>query len=1184
MSSSSSSSSSSKTTAKVERLNGYYAKVTVPSEAIPHLKEQTGMRFTRRFTRPGVDPLEEITYEKRTTKITNPDGSIVFEMKDAYIPASWTQIAADIMVSKYFRKAGVPQTDEDGKEKKDDNGEAVLGPERSAKQVVARLAGCWRFWGEKYNYFASPEDAQIFEDELKYMLIHQYAAPNSPQWFNTGLNWAYGITGPAQGHHYVDPDSEKLKESEDAYTHPQPHACFIQAVSDDLVNDGGIMDLWIRESRLFKYGSGTGTNFSNLRGRGEKLSGGGQSSGLMSFLKIGDAAAGAIKSGGTTRRAAKMVCLDLDHPEIEGFINWKVKEEKKVAALISAGYDSHFEGEAYQTVTGQNSNNSIRVPHAFMHELDKDGSWNLVARTDGSIMKEMPAKELWDQVAHAAWVCADPGVQYDDTINEWHTCAQSGRIRASNPCSEYMFLDDTACNLASINLIKFYDTETRKFDVESYKHAIRLWTVVLEISVLMAQYPSKEIAERSFIYRTLGLGYANLGTVLMVSGIPYDSDEARAIAGSLTAVLTGESYSTSAEMASFLGPFSGYKENREDMLRVMRNHRRAAYDESETEYEGLEVFPHGIKKDNAPEYLVKAAQEAWDKAVVWGEEHGYRNAQTTVIAPTGTIGLLMDCDTTGVEPDFALVKFKKLAGGGYFKIANQSIEPALNALEYSKEEMKDIMHHVIGSMSLDGAPHVNVESLKEKGFSEEDITKVEDQLTSVFDFSFAFNKFALGEDALKRAGLSDEQIQDPSLNVLEVLGFSDQEIQVAHNYICGHMTLEGAPHIKDEHLYVFDCANKCGDGERFIEPMAHVKMMAAVQPFISGSISKTVNLPNEATVEEIEDIYHKAWEWGVKSIALYRDGSKLSQPLNAKKDKKDSDTEEAQEEEVLEKVETATSAEAPVAAKQPQSAGDRASYQPTGTLPLPLSLTRGEKRPLPKKRNGITVEARVSGHKIFLRTGEYEDGTIGEIFIDMHKEGAAFRSMMNCFSIAISHALQYGVPLEKLIKSFSFTRFEPHGMTDHPNIKTATSVIDFIFRILAMEYLGRTDLVHVTPEQTGTVIRVQEVAEQQKVQLDIIDHPVEEVGSVEEKREEVKEPIAEAEVMAEPEVEKEPTAVSDGPGALSEKGSTSDASMVNKFMSDMMGDAPACDQCGHITVRNGSCYKCLNCGNSLGCS
>ena len=1183
MSSSSSSSSSSKTTAKVERLNGYYAKVTVPSEAIPHLKEQTGMRFTRRFTRPGVDPLEEITYEKRTTRITNPDGSVVFEMEDAYIPVSWTQIAADIMVSKYFRKAGVPQVDEDGKEKKDKNGEALLGPERSAKQVVARLAGCWRFWGEKYNYFASPEDAQIFEDELKYMLIHQYAAPNSPQWFNTGLNWAYGITGPAQGHHYVDPDSEQLKESEDAYTHPQPHACFIQAVSDDLVNEGGIMDLWTRESRLFKYGSGTGTNFSNLRGKGEKLSGGGQSSGLMSFLKIGDAAAGAIKSGGTTRRAAKMVCLDLDHPEVETFINWKVKEEEKVAALIAAGYDSHFEGEAYQTVTGQNSNNSIRVPHAFMHELDASGSWKLTARTDGSVMKEIPAKELWDQIANAAWSCADPGVQYDDTINEWHTCAQSGRIRASNPCSEYMFLDDTACNLASINLIKFYDVETRTFDIESYKHAIRLWTVVLEISVLMAQYPSKEIAERSFIYRTLGLGYANLGTVLMVSGIPYDSDEARAIAGSLTAVLTGESYATSAEMASFLGPFSGYNENREDMLRVMRNHRRAAYDDAQTEYEELEVFPHGVKKDFVPEYLLKAAQEAWDKAVVWGEEHGYRNAQTTVIAPTGTIGLLMDCDTTGVEPDFALVKFKKLAGGGYFKIANQSIEPALKALEYSKEEVEDIMHYVVGSMSLEGSPHINAASLKEKGFSEEDIVKIEEQLTAVFDFSFAFNKFALGDEALQRAGFSDEQIQDPNVNVLEELGFSEQEIQAAHNYVCGHMTLEGAPHIKQDHLKVFDCANKCGDGERFIEPIAHVKMMAAVQPFISGSISKTVNLPNEATVEEIEDIYHKAWEWGVKSIALYRDGSKLSQPLNAKKDAKDSDKEDpshsakatdgASKEEEQEAAVAST--KAPVEAKKPQTTGDRSSYQPTGTMPLPLSLTRGEKRPLPKKRNGITVEARVSGHKIFLRTGEYEDGALGEIFIDMHKEGAAFRSMMNCFSIAISHALQYGVPLEKLIKSFSFTRFEPHGMTDHPNIKTATSVIDFIFRVLAMEYLGRTDLVHVTPEQTGTVIRVQELAAQQRVQLDIIDHPVEPVEP---------EAIIEEKPLPKPESAKE-TAVSDGPGALSEKGSTSsEASVVNKFMSDMMGDAPACDQCGHITVRNGSCYKCLNCGNSLGCS
>ncbi|OGY70618.1 MAG: ribonucleoside-diphosphate reductase, adenosylcobalamin-dependent [Candidatus Jacksonbacteria bacterium RIFCSPLOWO2_01_FULL_44_13] len=1134
------------------------------------------MRFTRRFTHPGSNPLDEVVYEKRTSRITNPDGSVVFEMKDAEIPAEWTQVAGDIMVSKYFRKAGVPQYDHYGNPLLDKDGSSVLGPEKSARQVVARLAGCWRYWGEKYGYFASAEDAQIFEDELAFMLIRQYAAPNSPQWFNTGLQWAYGITGPAQGHYYPDPETGEVRPSEDAYTHPQPHACFILSVTDDLVNPGGIMDLWMRESRLFKYGSGTGTNFSNIRGVGETLSGGGSSSGLMSFLKIGDRAAGAIKSGGTTRRAAKMVCLNLDHPEIEEFINWKVKEEKKVAALIAAGYDSHFEGEAYTTVSGQNSNNSVRVPHTFMRMIDANGDWNLIRRIDGKPYKTVKSQDMWQKVCYAAWACADPGVQYDDTINEWHTCPQSGRIRASNPCSEYMFLDDTACNLASINLVKFYDYTTRKFDIEGYKHAIRMWTVVLEISVLMAQYPSKEIAEGSYAYRTLGLGYANLGTMLMLSGIPYDTDKARGVAGALTAILTGESYATSAEMASFLGSFPKYELNKNDMLRVIRNHRRAAYNVPREEYEHLDIYPVAIQPEYCPDDLLKAGREAWDKALLWGEQYGYRNAQTTVIAPTGTIGLLMDCDTTGVEPDFALVKFKKLAGGGYFKIANQSIQPALEALNYTPLQIDRMMKHVVGAMTLEGAPHINTETLVAKGFTIDDIAKIEEQLKGVFELSFAFNRFSLGDETLKRLGISEAVYTSPTFNLLKELGFGDQEIKEAQYYVCGTMTIEGAPEMKEEDLAVFDCANKCGNGKRYIAPIAHVKMMASVQPFISGSISKTVNLPNEATVEDISEIYRKAWEWGVKSIALYRDGSKLSQPLNTKSDAQK--IEEKKNEQPVETPRWGVSIQGEIAKQEDvQEAhtpmaptGDRPSYTPTGTMPLPLALTRGEKRSLPKKRNGITVESRVGGHKIFLRTGEYEDGTLGEIFIDMHKEGAAFRSMMNCFAIAISHALQYGVPLEKLIQSFSFTRFEPHGMTDHPNIKTATSVIDFIFRVLAMEYLGRTDLIHVMPEQTGTMLRKDEVVLNRHVQFDIIDHPVESRDGVN--------PVSTGTSFG---FGYDESSVADGPGALSALGDTTG---VNKYMSEMMGDAPACDQCGHITVRNGSCYKCLNCGNSLGCS
>ena len=557
------------------------------------MAKSTGLKITRKYTSPG-DPYKGIVWEKRSSKITNPDGSVVFEMNDAEIPSTWSQVATDIMVSKYFRKAGVPQVDSDGNKIKDENGETVLGPETSSRQVFDRLAETWRHWGEKTGYFATKKDAEAFEDELKYMLATQMAAPNSPQWFNTGLNYKYGLDGKPQGFWYVNPENGELTMGEDSYSRPQPHACFIQSIDDDLVNEGGIMDLWVKEARLFKFGSGTGTNFSHLRGEGETLSGGGVSSGVMSFLKIGDRAAGAIKSGGTTRRAAKMVILDLDHPDIEEFIEWKAIEEDKARALIAAGYPADFNGEAYATVSGQNSNNSVRVPHEFIDALEADGDWELTARTDGSVMKTIKARELWNKVADAAWKCADPGVQYDTTINEWHTSPKGGRIRASNPCSEYQFLDNTACNLASLNLVKFYDDDTQKFDIDSYKHALRIWTIVLEISVEMAQFPSKEIAQGSYDYRTLGLGYANLGSLLMRIGIAYDSKLGRAIAGALTAMLTGESYKTSAEMAEIVGPFPKYEENKENMLRVMRNHRRAAYNVPSDEYEGLTVTPRGI--------------------------------------------------------------------------------------------------------------------------------------------------------------------------------------------------------------------------------------------------------------------------------------------------------------------------------------------------------------------------------------------------------------------------------------------------------------------------------------------------------------------------------------------------------------------------------------------------------------
>ncbi|HEU5430165.1 MAG TPA: vitamin B12-dependent ribonucleotide reductase, partial [Thermomicrobiales bacterium] len=845
-----------------------------------------GLAVKRMFTQAGADPFGSVAWTRRTSRITNPDGSVVFEMGDAEIPAAWSQVAADIMVSKYFRKAGVPQTAADGSPVLDDQGQPALGPERSARQVIHRLAGCWRRWGEANGYFASADDAQAFYDELVYMLVNQMAAPNSPQWFNTGLAWAYGITGPAQGHFYVDPADDQVKASTDAYTRPQPHACFLQSVKDSLVEPGGLMDLWVREARIFKYGSGTGTNFSAIRGEGEPLSGGGTSSGLMSFLRVGDRAAGAIKSGGTTRRAAKMVIVDIDHPDVEKFIDWKADEEKKVAALIAAGYPSDFNGEAYATVSGQNSNNSVRVSNAFLAAVERDADWQLRWRTDPNhVSKTVRARDLWQRIAQAAWGCADPGLQFDTTINEWHTSPAGGRINGSNPCSEYMFLDNTACNLASLNLLKFFDFETGRFDIAALRHAVRLWTIVLEISVLMAQFPSEEIARLSYDYRTLGLGYANLGTVLMLLGLPYDSDAARAFAGAVTALMTGESYAASAEMAGHLGAFPGYAANERDMLRVIRNHRRAAYAAPEDDYESLSVLPMAIDPEFAPPDLLQAARDAWDRALAGGELYGYRNAQTTLLAPTGTIGLLMDCDTTGVEPDFALVKFKKLAGGGYFKIANQSVEPALKNLGYSEGERRAILDYVLGTLSLAGAPHINADSLRAKGFDDDDLAKIEGTLPDVFELPFAFNIWTLGEAALGRVGISLEQASQPGFDLLAALGFNRRQIEEANQHICGTMTIEGAPYLRPEHLPVFDCANKCGKtGTRFIHHHGHIKMMAAAQSFLSGAISKTINMPHEASVEDVVDAYHQSWAYGLKAMALYRDGSKLSQPLSTKSD------------------------------------------------------------------------------------------------------------------------------------------------------------------------------------------------------------------------------------------------------------------------------------------------------------
>jgi ribonucleoside-diphosphate reductase alpha chain len=1087
------------------------------------------MRIERKFTKEGQSAYAEVEFRKATSEIKNPDGSIVFRLADIDVPQQFSQVAADILAQKYFRKAGVPArlkkveensvpsflwrsvADEKALEKLPE--EERYTSETDARQVFTRLAGTWTYWGWKGGYFDSEADAQAFMDELSYMLCTQRVAPNSPQWFNTGLHWAYGIDGPGQGHFYVDPFTNKLTKSKSSYEHPQPHACFIQSVQDDLVNEGGIMDLWVREARLFKYGSGTGSNFSYIRGENEPLSGGGKSSGLMSFLKIGDRAAGAIKSGGTTRRAAKMVVVDIDHPDIEAYIDWKVNEEQKVAALVTGSkvvskhlslimkaclncqadnddcfdpnknpalkrevkaakkalvpenyvhrviqfakqgytdlqfktYDTDWDSEAYLTVAGQNSNNSVSIQDGFLRAVEEDAAWELTARRDGSVVKTLKARDLWDKIGYAAWASADPGLHYNTTMNDWHTCPSAGPIRASNPCSEYMFLDDTACNLASINLLQFKDADTKNINIEQYEHTVRLWTIVLEISVMMAQFPSKEIAELSYKYRTLGLGYANIGGLLMSSGIPYDSKEGRAICGALTAIMTGVSYATSAEMAGELGPFPGYKPNAKSMARVMRNHRLAAHGKTEG-YEELAVNPVALIHDECPDAdLPKAAMRAWDRAIELGEKNGYRNAQATVIAPTGTIGLVMDCDTTGIEPDFALVKFKKLAGGGYFKIINRAVPAALRTLEYTEAQIAEIEAYAVGHGNMNQAPAINPGSLKAKGFTDEKIEAINAALKSAFDIKFVFNKWTVGEDFAKETlGFTDEQLDDFSFDMLSAMGFSKKDIEAANIHICGAMTLEGAPHLRQEHYAVFDCANPCGKiGKRYLSVESHIRMMAAAQPFISGAISKTINMPNSATVEDCKDAYLLSWKLALKANALYRDGSKLSQPLNA------SLIEDEEDDDAVEEL-----IEAPAAAR---------AVQVTEKIVERIveKISRDQEK-LPSRRKGYTQKAKIGGHTVFLRTGEYDDGRLGEIFLDMNKEGSTLRALINNFAISVSLGLQYGVPLEEYVDAFVFTKFEPAGMVQgNDAIKNATSILDYVFRELAVSYLGRHDLSHV---------------------------------------------------------------------------------------------------------------------------
>ncbi len=1196
------------------------------------------MQIKRFFTKEGEDPLSSFDFVKRISEIKNPDGSIVFRMEDVHVPSQWSQVATDIIAQKYFRKAGVPKLLKKIREKgvpawlqpsKADLDKMEQLPEKEryssetdARQVFHRLAGNWTYWGWQANYFDSEDDAKAFYDEMMYMLANQMAAPNSPQWFNTGLNWAYGITGPSQGHYYVDYKTGELTASSDAYTHPQPHACFIQSVSDDLVNEGGIMDLWVREARLFKYGSGTGSNFSEIRGANEPLSGGGRSSGLMSFLKIGDRSAGAIKSGGTTRRAAKMVTLDLDHPDIEEYINWKVTEEQKVASLVAgsklcnyhlnaimkACYDEHPENDrfnknfnkrlkhavlearkalipnnyiervihlaklgfksiefpvydvdwnsdAYATVSGQNSNNSIRVTNKFMEAVQNDGDWNLYWRTEKKRAKKenrspkacktLRARELFEDISYAAWSCADPGIQFHSTINEWHTCPKDGEIKASNPCSEYMFLDDTACNLASLNLVKFYDSESKKFSITPYRHAVRLWTIVLEISVLMAQFPSKEIARLSYDFRTLGLGYANLGSLLMLQGIPYDSNEGFAICGALTAIMHMTAYAASAEMAKEAGPFSKYEKNKDAMLRVIRNHRRAAYNVPHEEYEGLSIYPVGINPKHCPSDLLKAAREDADLALEMGTQYGFRNAQVTVIAPTGTIGLVMDCDTTGVEPDFALVKFKKLAGGGYFKIINQSIPPALERMGYNKDQINEIVKYAKGSGSLVGCPYINHESLKAKGFTEEALAKIEKVLPSVFELSFAFNKYTLGLEFLtKKLNLSEDDIDSYDFNLLSKLGFSKQEIASANDYVCGTMTVEGAPFLKHDHYPVFDCANKCGKkGTRFIRPIAHIRMMASAQPFISGAISKTINLPNQASVEDIKDAYTQSWKLGIKANALYRDGSKLSQPLNS--------VSEEELEALLE---------------------DKENNDIVKVAEKIIHRYIAKRRRLPDRRTGYTQKAKINGQSVYIRTGEYDNGQLGEIFIDMHREGAAFRSLLNCFAISISLGLQHGVPLEEFVDAFVFTRFEPSGIVSgNEKIKMATSVIDYIFRELAVTYLGRNDLSHADDEvKTKT---------SHSIVKKIIEPEFESEEVVSERLIDLDKDNGSYDYSYSSKEEK----FHKHPEGLAQVNNSMTSKVRRAIEAGYTGDI--CTECQSMTmVRNGTCLKCMTCGSTSGCS
>ncbi len=935
-----------------------------------------GLEFPRYFTLPGVDPFDEVEWEIRSAVIGNEKGKVVFEQKDVEIPSFWSQQATNIVVSKYFR--GQMDTPE---------------RERSVKQLIGRVVDAITRWARDQRYFASEDALASFSAELKHLLVYQKAAFNSPVWFNCGFEKA-----------------------------PQCSACFINSVDDTM---DSILTLAKTEGMLFKFGSGTGSNLSTIRSSRELLAGGGTASGPVSFMKGYDAFAGVIKSGGKTRRAAKMVILNVDHPDVEEFINCKVEEEKKAWALIDAGYDGSFTGVAYNSIFFQNSNNSVRVTDDFMRAVLDDDEWQTKKVTSGEVMDTYKARDLMRQIAYGTWVCGDPGMQFDTTVNEWHTCPHTDRINASNPCSEYMFLDDSACNLASINLMKFVKVDG-ELDVAAFKAACRTMITAQEIIVPNSSYPTKAIEKNSHDYRPLGLGYANLGALLMSRGLPYDSDEGRAYAAAITAVMTGEAYAQSARIArDHGGPFAGYEKNREPFLRVMNKHRDAV-----SEINGKYV----------PSDLMAAAKQAWDETVELGEDFGYRNAQATVLAPTGTIGFMMDCDTTGVEPDIALVKYKKLVGGGLMKIVNGTVPMALEKLGYTQPEIEAIVH-----------------------------------------------------------------------------------------YIDEHETIEGAPFLKDEHLPVFDCAFKPAKGERSIHYMGHIKMMGATQPFISGAISKTVNVPREATVEEIEKAYVESWRLGAKAISIYRDGSKRTQPLNTSK--------------------------AGVAdTRNAVGAGLQTSANEMGPREIVREVVKvvetPKRRKLPDERNAITHKFDIAGHEGYITVGLFEDGTPGEIFLVMAKEGSTISGFADAFAQAISYALQYGVPLQALVDKFSHARFEPSGMTKNPEIRFAKSIVDYIFRWLATKFLS--------PEaQYRAGVNIEE-----PVSRDSGFGVRESAGSQ----------ISEPKVT----ISSKPDA---GAGfSRPDPKPSSFAAIQNQE------DAPPCSTCGSIMIRSGSCYKCTNCGTTSGCA